>query len=252
MSRLPRHYDADLLAAGALALAAALVTVLPFPDLVRAVLLLPAALLLPGYLVAAVLFVPGSLTQAERVIYVFSFSVVFWALSGLVVQVAIGLDRGVWLALLLILTAVAVPLAQARRGGGARPRRPARPELRKLAPIPIAMAIAAVAIALASSSADSQLDRARFSSVWILPSEATTSAVRVGAENREGTDVEYRLRVSREGVGLSRWRFTLGDRETWQREIYLPPIAGRAPVVVALFRNGRLYRRAALAPEALR
>jgi uncharacterized membrane protein len=250
VSRLPRHYDADLALAGAFALAALAVTVVPFPDVIRAALFLPLSLFLPGYLLAAVIFVPGAITRVERVAFVCAFTVTFWAIGGLIVQLAFDLDRGIWLGLLIALAAGAIPVAQARRKGRTRPR-PWRPrlDLGRLAPIPIAIAIAAAAIAVASSSADSQLARSRFSSIWIVPSGAPASSrIIVGVENHEGESVQYSARVSRGGRIISQWTFSLDDRETWEREIGISPTASGERVVAALFRDGKLYRRAAFDP----
>jgi uncharacterized membrane protein len=248
--RLPRHYDADLALAGAFALAALVVTIVPLPDAIRAALFLPLSLFLPGYLLAAVIFVPGAITRVERVAFVCAFTVSFWAIGGLIVQLAFGLDRGIWLGMPIALATVAIPVAQARRTGRPRPR-PWRPrlDLGRLAPIPVALAIAAIAIALASSSADSQLARSRFSSVWIVRSGTTAvSGVAVGVENHEGDSVRYRLRVSQAGRIVSQSTFPLDDGETWEREIGISPTAGGERVVAALFRDGKLYRRAAFDP----
>jgi uncharacterized membrane protein len=250
VSRLPRHYDADLALAGAFALAALVVTIVPFPDAVRAALFLPLALFLPGYLLAAVIFVPGAITRVERVAFVCAFTVSFWAIGGLVVQLAFGLDRGIWLGLLIALTVAAIPVAQARRAGRPRPR-PWRPrlDLRRLAPIPVAVGVVAIAIAIASSSADSQLAHSRFSSVWIVRSKTpAVSGVAVGVENHEGDSVQYRLRVSQGGHIVSQSAFPLDDGETWEREIGISPAASGERVVAALFRDGTLYRRAAFDP----
>jgi uncharacterized membrane protein len=259
VSRLPRQYDADLAIAAGLALVGLVVTVAPFPDPIRAVLFLPLVLVLPGLLLAAVLFPPGFVTGVERVVLLFAFTVCAWAICGLLIQVAIGLDRTVWLVLLLVLTLMAVPVAQARRRPGERPLpwwpRAPKLEFRALAAILVAIGGSALAVAVASSGASNQLDRSHFSAVWIVPSPAgrvtSGEAVTVGAENHEGHRIEYRLRVSRAGRTLRQWRFSLGDHAHWQAGLTVPVVGRELPVVAALFRGGTLYRRTALKPEAL-
>src|SRR4029079_2686500 len=78
---------------------------------------LPLVLFVPGYAVAAALFPPGFVTRDERAALTVAFSVGAWALIGLVLQIFINLDRGVWLAMLLLVTLTGVVLAQMRREG---------------------------------------------------------------------------------------------------------------------------------------
>ena len=68
---------------------------------------------------AALAFAPGTVSPAERGVYAVALSLAVAAVGGLVLQLAIGLDRASWAILLAAVTALA-----ALRGLRA-PRRPA-------------------------------------------------------------------------------------------------------------------------------
>ena len=249
---MARRLDADLAAVAALVLLAILASLLPAPDWLRALLFVPLVLAVPGYAVAAALFPPGDVSRDERAVLTFAFSISAFALSGIVVQLVLDLDRGAWLVLLVLVTLGSIALAQARRPPSPAPRgrRPIslRPDPR-LAALPVAAAIAALAVAVASGGAADQEARSHFSSLWLLPGgdgpTALTTEVAFGAENHEGRDRRYLLRLSRDDEELRVWRFTLADGERWERTARVSAVA-EPPVVAALFRGKELFRRVAL------
>jgi uncharacterized membrane protein len=241
--------DRDLAAAAGLALLGLLVTILPLPDPLRTVLFLPLVLFVPGYAVAAALFPPGFVTRDERAALTVAFSVGAWALVGLVLQIFINLDRGVWLAMLLLVTLTGVVLAQMRREGlpGAvalRGRPLATVSPLAVAAIAAAVAIAAVSIAVASGGQERELDRARFSGFWIAPVRGTgdpAAEISVGVQNHQNRTTEYRLVVTTRGRTIDEWRLTLEDEGTWSNRV--PADEAEGPVVASLYRDGLLYRR---------
>lgn len=249
MTYLPRRLDRDLIAAAVLALLGLLVTLLPLPDPLRTALFLPLVLFVPGYTVAAVLFPPGFVTHDERAALTVAFSVGAWALIGLVLQIFIDLDRGVWLAMLLLVTLTGVVIAQMRREalpGAAAPKEEPRSTLKPLAMAAFvaAIAIAAVSIAVASGGQERELDRALFTGFWIAPVEGATAEISVGVQNHENHAIEYRLVVTTKGRTIDDWRIALEDEATWSNRV--PADEAEGPVLASLYRDGRLYRRVKL------
>jgi Protein of unknown function (DUF1616) len=254
VNRLPRHYDRDLAVVAALVLAGLAVTVVPLPDWLRAAVFLPVVLILPGYALTAALFPPGFITEAERAVLTIALSIGGWTLGGLALQVVIGLDRAAWMALLFVLSLVAVAVAQGRRGtapaDSGRPAWSLPPfEPRIVGAVLAAVAISTVAIAVASGSARRQLDRVHFSAIWIVPSESPTlsagSDLTVGVQNHEGRALPYRLRVSQDGRTVREWQIRVRDGATWRVGLRRPAGKGK-PLTAELFSGATIYRRVAL------
>jgi uncharacterized membrane protein len=241
--------DRDLAAAAGLALLGLLVALLPLPGPLSTALFLPLVLFVPGYAVAAALFPPGFVTRDERAALAVAFSVGAWALIGLVLQIFINLDRGVWLAMLLLVTLTGVVIAQMRRE--ALPDAMAIREGPYSTINPLAMAafvaaiaIAAVSIAVASGGQERELDRARFSGFWIAPVKGTgdpAAEISVGVQNHEDRTTRYRLIVTTRGRTIDEWRIALEDEGTWSNRVSADEAEG--PVLALLYRDGRLYRR---------
>lgn len=251
---LPRRYDHDLRLVLAVTALAVVLTVLPLPDPLRTPVLLPFVLVVPGYALTALLFPPGFVSRDERLILTIAMGIAVSALAGLVVQ-AIGLDRWTWLAMLVLATLTAAVAAQKRRAGlPAPPRRANRLALPLTAPVVVplllAVVLAAVAVSIASGGAEDQLERSRFTSVWLVPAGATTATpgapLELGVVNHEGETARYSLRLVRDDTVLRTWSFDLSDEDEWSRTLTAPASQPGRPLVAALSRNGGLYRRVAL------
>lgn len=250
--------DGDLVLVAALALAALPVAVLPSPDWLRAVVLLPTALLAPGYALLAALLPPGFVSRDERVVLTVALSIAAWALGGLLLQVFVELDRTLWIALLLFLTLPAAIVARLRRqadGNSFRvPSPPPLPGARAVASLLAAAAVGAAALAVGSAGAERQLERSRFSELWMVapgPGLARPGdAVRVGVRNREGRRLAYRVRLSRAGVTAGEWEIRLADEAAWSVEATVPGGPRGRPLVATLSLHGSLHRRVALDVEA--
>lgn len=259
MSRKAALAQWDLVAVAAIALAGLLATAIPFPDWIRTVFLLPLALFLPGYAVAAALFPPGFVTRDERAVFVVAFGIVASALGGLLLQVFARLDRASWLVLLLVIAlgACAVALWQRRElPGGPAPA----PRWRLPRPDPVvavaaiaAALVAAGALAIASGGAERKLDGTHFSALWLTPRESGPGTLRgalsVGVQNHEAGESGYRLQLAQDGTTIRQWRFRLPQGQIWQMPIPAAEIEGTGPVVALLFRHDRPYRRVAIEPE---
>jgi uncharacterized membrane protein len=234
-----------------LALVAFVLALVPITGPVRTVVLLPLVLILPGYALAAALFMPGEITRELRVVLSVPFSVGVSVLGGVVVQLVIGLDRPVWAALLASATVVAAIVALRRRDGLPADDEPPSFRLPSLSvawllAIVGAIAVAGWAIATATDGVHRQQDRARFSSLWLAPSDPsapTERSVRIGVSNQEGRAVAYRLTVRRGARTVARWPLRLEPAEEWEARLAASAISGTGPLVGRLDRGGQTYHR---------
>lgn len=251
--------ERDLIAVAAAALAGALVTVIPFPDQIRTVVLLPLVLFLPGYALSAAIFPPRFVTRDERAVFVVAFSIGAAALGGLALQVFVPLGRAGWLVLLLLVTLGACAVALARRARMSGRRTPAGPKPHRPAPIvavPVLLAtlIAAAALAVASGGAERELEDSRFAAIWIVSRQTGPGpferALVIGVENHRPNRTKYVVRVSRGEGAVVRWPIRLDADETWSRRVPATVVAsGSGPVVAALLVRGKLFRRASFEPK---
>jgi uncharacterized membrane protein len=244
----------DLGAVVALALLAFVLALVPLTGPLRTAALLPLVLILPGYALVAALFMPGEISRELRVVLSVPFSVGASVLGGVVVQLVIGLDRPVWAALLASATVVAAFVALRRRDGLPADDEPSKLRLPRLGVTWLlamlgAIAVAGWAIAIATDGVHRQQDRARFSSLWLVPedpSAATDRPVRIGVSNQEGRAVAYRLTVRRGARTVAQWPLRLEPAEEWEARLAASAISGTGPLVGRLDRSGHPYRRVAL------
>jgi len=246
----------DLALVIALALAALLVALLPAETWLSALLLVPLVLILPGYALAANFFAPRTVSRIERAVYVVTLSIATVAIGGLLIQLVLGLNRGVWIAFL-----GAVTIGAALRALRRYPDRPlewpaAVPWTLPVASLAflVAAVIAGLAIASAGDGLREAQSRIRFTDFWLVPADAAAvgaseEQLEVGLRSHEGRPSRFDLRVSLEGrVFLSR-SLRLRAGESWQRSFAAPEAPPGVPVVANLTRDGERYRRLDLVPE---
>jgi Protein of unknown function (DUF1616) len=255
MRRLSAPWWGDLTAVVGLALVAVTVTLVPVSGPAHAIALVPLVLVLPGYALTCVMFLPGEIGRDLRLALSIAFSIGVATVGGLVVQLAIRLDRPVWITLLALVTVVAAAVALRRRDG--MPADTDRPTLRvpivgafSVLGILAAIAVGGWAIAIATEGAHRQASEARFSSLWLVPVGApqTRHSARIGVSNREGGSTAYGLTVKQGPRIVRRWRLTLAANETWQAMLPGSAIAGSGPVVAQLDRDGVRKHRVTLRP----
>ena len=253
MRRLSAPWWGDLTVVLAFTVVALVVALSPASGPARAALLLPLVLILPGYALTCVLFLPGEIRLDLRLVLSVAFSVGVSAVGGLIVQLVIPLDRPVWATLLALVTVLASVQALKRRDG--MPADTEQPTLRipriglvSLLAMLAAIAIGGWAIAIATEGAHRQASEQRFSSLWLVPAGApqASSAVRVGVTNHEGRATTYHLSVGRAGRTIRRWRLRLEPDHTWQILVAASAISGTGPVIAQLDRHGRRYHRVVL------
>jgi uncharacterized protein DUF1616 len=208
-------------------------------------LLIPLVLFLPGYAIAALAFPPGSVGPAERSIYAVTLSIAVAAVGGLVLQLAIGLDRVSWAVLLAVVTLVCI-VQGVRLGRYPKPRRPRLPWALPL--VVVAFAAAGLVSAMAVVSAhDGLLDsraRAAFTDFWMVPAKAAATpdgSFVVGLRSHEREPSRYLLRLSHDGRLLHEGEVVLrpGRQRVWD---FVAP-AGPGPVVASVSQDGEPSRR---------
>jgi uncharacterized membrane protein len=253
MRRLSAPWWGDLTAVLAFTVVGFVVALSPLEGPARAAVLLPLALILPGYALTCAFFLPGEIRLDLRLVLSVAFSVGVAAVGGLIVQLAIPLDRPVSATLLVLVTVVASLVALTRRDG--MPADTEQPTLRipriglvSLVGMLAAVGIGGWAIALATDGAHRQANEAHFSSLWLVPAEdpPTSSAVRVGVTNHEGRATIYDLSVRRAAGTVRRWQLSLEADHTWNAELAASAIPGTGPVIAQLNRDGRRDHRVVL------
>lgn len=258
MSRARGWQSRDLLLVAAASLASLGLMAIPVDGLVKALLLVPAVLVLPGYAISRAIFPFGRLPGEERLVYTFALSVGAAALGGLVWQLAFDLDRFTWAAVLTAITLLSCGIAQRRRATpkarrergrfGSRADSLPRLDLPTGVALLAAVAIAVAAVAVAADGLREERAESHFSALWIAP-ESPTGGVKVGVWNHQGAVHEYRLTVEAAGKTIDEWRGHLGAHQN--KQLALAPLAffPEERLVVSLYRDGALYRRAALEGE---
>ena len=244
----------DLALVSALASAAVVVALLPAPTWLSATLLLPLVLVLPGYALAANLFAPRTVGRIERAVYVITLSIAIVAVGGLLIQLVLGLSRGVWVAYLAAVT-IAAALRAPRRARGEPIAWPAAVP-RALPVAALAFVAAAVIAALAVASAGDGLREAqskiRFTDFWLVPAGGaiapTSERLEVGLHSHEGRPVRFSLQLSRAGEAFFKRSVELRAGEDWRHGFTVTKAPRGVPVVATLYRDGRLYRKLDLVP----
>jgi uncharacterized membrane protein len=251
MSEASGARSRDLTRVIAASLASLVLIVIPFGGLPKELALVPLALILPGYAISAAMFMPGSITRGERLVYTFSLSVGATAIGGLVWQLFFGLSRASWAFVLVAIVLIAAMIARGKRAKMASDPAERRSRLPRLG-LPTALAILAtliltvVAVDVAIEGLRDQRAESHFSSLWVLPHGPSEESVEIGIQNHQGAVYTYRLSVERVGIPVWLWEGRLGAHKRKQVVLNLRGIPHAAPLVVTLYKSGVPYRRAEL------
>jgi glycosyltransferase involved in cell wall biosynthesis len=221
----------------------------------RAIVVLPLALVLPGYALTRAIFGGRGPAIVERIVLALSLSLVATALASLVLYTtSVGLTLGSWAAALAVITAAATVTAAARFSPSpdlpppppGMPRFALRPRIRPLA-VAIAVAAAglvAAAVVLARTPLGSPSARG-YTALW-LTRDSRSPALILGVRSEERQTTRYVLRLRLSGR-TSRRHLALAPGQTWQERL---PLTRRA--AASLYRVGHpgVYRSARLGAAA--
>lgn len=256
MKRPPASQRIDLAIVFVLCLFALICTVFPVADWLKAVAGILLVFVLPGYAIAAAIFLPGDIRRDLRVVLTVVFSIGCTALGGLILQIVLRLDRPVFATLLLGAT-LAFLLVAARRRADAAPvddietLRLLLPGLPSLVALLAAIAIGGWAISIATAGQHRQFAREHFTGLWMLPEAAPGTSppgapLRVTVANHEGKRTAYTLQVLEGAKIIKHWQLDLPASRQWSSTVSVPTATGDVPVVAQLLRSGRPYRRVAI------
>lgn len=238
---------ADLVTVTILTAASALAALASPPGWLQAVLLIPLALVLPGYALAAALFPPDTIPVSQRVVHSFVLSIAAAAIGGLFLQFVVGLDRTAWACLLIGITLIATAVAWARRRNlpiqaFEQRRRRTRASFVAVFLIGVAAAGAAVSVAIAVEGTREQQQRQSFASLWAYPVDGgPDAAIEVGVWNHGGP-TSYQLSVRIEGKVVENIPVHLESRPNWERILDPPVSASSNSLLIELIHAGRSYR----------
>ena len=253
----------DLVLVVAVTLVSLLLVAIPIEGLVKAILLAPFVLIVPGYALAAAMFPPGRLPAVERFVYSIVLSVAVATIGGLAWQAPFPLGEASWTAILTVTTLAGCLVAWRRRKALYRAKGRFRPvaadapaaslKLPKVG-VPTALAfllaavIAAGAVAVASQGLRDARAESHFTTLWIVPA-SEHGAAEVGIENHQGAVHDYRLEVSQGSTTVTIWRGRLGARGKKLLPVGQTSAASPQRLIASLYRDGSLYRRAELETE---
>jgi glycosyltransferase involved in cell wall biosynthesis len=216
----------------------------------RAIVVLPLVLVLPGYALTRTIFRREILGLPERIVLALGLSLVTAALVSLFIYLTpFGLRLYSWVAGLAVVTAAAVAVMAARPASASTGSGPILPRFglavsRSRVAVGIAFAAAGFAVAavvLARTPLSSPVAPG-YTALWLTRAPSSSSLI-LGVRSEEHVRTHYVLRLALPGGGR-RLRIALDPGETWRRR--LPPARHAA---ASLFRVGHpgVYRSVRLA-----
>jgi uncharacterized membrane protein len=244
----------DLLVACVAAAAAAAVAALGDGSFLRAVLGVPAVLLLPGH---ALLRASGvrTATWTEHVVYAIGASLAATVAGGFVLNALGRLSPTGWSAWFLVVVLAAAAFAARRRDLPDLPAwtRPRGILFRHFAAAGIASSLATAAYALAVRD-EAYQQQFKYTEFWMLPS-AAGGTLSVGVRSGETRTLQYDLEVALDGQPFVIFRsLSIAPGEVWTREIPVNLLAAPQNAEARLYRleDERIYRRvSARVPRSL-
>jgi len=244
----------DLGLVTALALVACLFAALLPPSLaaVRAPLALPLVLLLPGYAIVAVLFVPGALRTAEVVMLSIAASIAATIFAGLVLDgLSVRLTAAPWMGLLAAMTLAAAVRASALGHGRklALPR--LRPRALEVGALTGALVLLGGAAVLGFTPLPPPKSTPGTSALWLVPAPGGRDAACVGVINEELRTASYTVQVTVAGRPPQRFGpIRLASGDSWTRVVSVGP--GQPGVTATLRKAGAAPSAAAYRNVAIR
>lgn len=224
----------------------------------RLIIGIPLALLLPGLALTLALFPRRRVRLAVRVLFSLGLSLCVAALGGLLLNLTPwGLRPAPWAGLLAGATLAATLLAY-WRGRNIRVVQFKRGE-RQLRPVQTsgilligaAVVLTGLAVQMARTGAAQQQASSTFTELWLLP-QAAGNQLQVGVRNNERTAVTYKLQIDQGGSILREWpSIELDPGKVWESSLAAP--AGSASMTANLYRldtPSTVYRHVTWSPGA--
>ncbi|MCB9457478.1 MAG: DUF1616 domain-containing protein [Anaerolineaceae bacterium] len=220
-----RHNINDLHLVLLSAMMAALLLVSPLNiPILRAVVSLPFALLLPGYALTSALFPNTTLGIPERLVTAIGLSLTVLVLSGILLNYTPnGLKTNNWVIWVYGVTVVVTILALIRRSQSENATHGTPVPvftLREGLFIAIACIMTVLALVISEKGVENQ-PQPGFTQLWIQPGQDST--IRVGVRNAEQHVMEYRLVIMMDGRPIADWpAIRLADGEMVDESLQIP------------------------------
>lgn len=229
-----------------------------FSAVVRAVVVVPLLVVVPGFALSAAWFAPRALGWVERTVLSIGLSLATLALGGLVLQwTGLGLHPSTWIVLLLSVTLLSgaaafmrhrSTLPRATFHGVAITRQ-------QSTMFGVAALVTAGALSMAVWSAV-QPSRTGFTQLWLVPASTGTASstaptVHLGVSNQESVPTSYQLRLTLGNQTIHEWKqLDLAPYTTWETDVTLPTTGTAQAFLYRSDAPTAIYRRVQLATGA--
>ncbi len=215
----------------------------PVLEVIRAVLALPLALFLPGYMLTEIIFYRRSLDFVFLLALWFGLSFAITIIGGLVLNtLSVGLMGGSWSLFLALVTTVFVcSAALLRRRGEGQQRQWTLSRLSFYETLLVSLAVIIVTFSYVyAANGEVRQPHPGYTRMWMLPASGSTQgcAVQIAVNNFEGKTMGYRATMTVGETQAHAWpRVVLADQGTWSQRVTLTPTTASDTRVVA-----QLYR----------
>jgi uncharacterized membrane protein len=222
---------------------------------VRALIALPAALILPGLVLTAAAFPAGRLGRAERILFSLGLSLIVITLGGFVLHYTPwGLSPTSWTILLGGVVLVGGGVAALRGRGGKRPLARQRSPLglsgAQVVLCGLTVLIMAGALTLTVRGAEGQ-SSVGFTQLWMIDGTTPDApTLQLGVTNQEPAATSFLLQLQVNQIVQETRTLNLEPGQSWGETITLPAdLSATATVQAVLYREdnpGIVYRRVQL------
>ena len=228
-------------------------------QLLRLLLGLPLALVLPGYALTAAIFPRPTLGRSNRLLLTLALSICATILCGFGLnRSSWGMQRQTWTIALATVTLAGCIIALGRRalaGATPAPHGPGaglgmRPVQALLMGLAVALVIGTVVLARYEARLKPP---AAVIQLWMLP-DGGPATVRIGITSVGEAQGVFRLVIARGGFALREWNsLTIAPGQSWEERVTLDSgQLGAGPFEALLYRSdqpGDVFRRVALSTE---
>lgn len=222
---------------------------------VRLLVGLPLALVLPGYTCMRTLF-RRTLAPAEQIVLSLGLSLALTVVAGLFLNYTVwGLNPMSWTMVLGLLTLLfsALGIWQVQEAPTESEAARTRIEPRHLMGFGLTVVLVVAAFLVARNGV-AQQPEPRFTQLWLLPETAQQGTVRVGVRNLEATPTTYRLQLADATSVLQSWpELNLAANQSWDTTLALPSnLRATQTLTATLYRLDQplvVYRYVVLAPS---
>lgn len=248
MTMRPSRSDTGLFFIIGWSLLALAIGLLPIVVWVRAVVWIPLVFVMPGYALIRAVLPKHSIPLLEGAVYTLAGSVSIVALTGVLLQLVLPVDRQIWAIAIVTVAVIAGLAATLRRGRETATMLPLpapilRISIQSTLTLALALGLVIGAVVLASAGARSERATFHFTELWVLSVTASLhgSLVDVGVRNHQGDAEAYVVRVNQGRILLGTSKIHLADGQLWQKQVACKGGPSTKPVTVTLLHHAMVY-----------